>query len=255
MTRLTRDQKQKQARRIKAVRALQRGLPNARVAAMFETSCASVSNWAMRFRVGGIEGLSARPVGRPSRLEKAPACLAAVRDQVTGCYPDSLGLPGALWSWRNVQALIFRTCKKEMSRWTVARHLRDWGFHPLEHSGLSTEVSSSEIPAGRPIGRTVCELACNELVMPNLELRTVLSSLGQRGEMAFAVYPSPLASANLIEFLERLRRHIGMPLIVRGPDSLVRNLEIHGWRARHGKEILFEAVTKEPIRPRTQRRA
>lgn len=234
---------------MRAVRALGRGLSQSQVAAMMGTSCASVSNWAMRFRTGGVAELKARPAGRPTR-SRAPRGLEGVRLATATHLPDALGLGDALWTWRSVQALAFRACKSEMSRWTVMRHVRDWGFvpPPLDGAGNSEHFEGSK--AGRVVGRSVYEIACGELAyaswMPRDE-NAVLWAFGRRGETAFATYAAPLAATDIIDFLERLRRQAGMPILVRGPSALIARSELDGWSRSRVEEILLQATTVRPV--------
>jgi transposase len=250
IARLTPTQKHKEARRIRAVRALSRGLSQSQVAAILGTSCASVSNWAMRFRTGGVAELKARPAGRPTRSRAPPRGLEAVRLAVGTRLPDTLGLGDALWTWRSVQALAFRTCKSEMSRWTVVRHVRDWGFVPPAANGAGNSERFRAGTAGRAAGRSVYEIACGELAPAGWMVRadnSVLWAFGRRGEAAFATYAAPLAAADIIDFLERLRRHAGMPVLVYGPSSLVARRELGGWSASRAREVLLQATTVGPV--------
>lgn len=240
---------QREVRRIRAVRALGRGLSQSQVAAILGTSCASVSNWAMRFRTGGVAELMARPAGRPTR-SRAPRGLEAVRLAVGTRLPDDLGLDDALWTWRSVQALAFRTCKSEMSRWTVMRHVRDWGFAPPAANGAGNSERSRNGMTRRAAGRSLYEVASGDLVHAAWMARAdnvVLWAFGRRGEAAFATYAAPLAAADIIDFLERLRRHAGVPILVHGPSSLVARNELGGWLASRAREILLQATTIRPV--------
>ena len=71
-------QKEQEARRLRAIEAIQQGFSQTHVAAMLGITSASVSNWKLRFRSGGVQDYwPSRAAGPPavnSPARKPPRC-------------------------------------------------------------------------------------------------------------------------------------------------------------------------------------
>lgn len=91
----------------------------------------AVARWSARFRVGGLEGLGERRRGR--RPVEQMAISSAQQERIVavmlGANPDQLELgEGVLWSRAAVRALILKLTGVSLTRQTVGRYLRCWGW-------------------------------------------------------------------------------------------------------------------------------
>lgn len=120
---------QREERRRRAIEALGRGLTQKQVAALLDTSVASVSQWKSRFHRGGADDLAARRQGRPPRL--APGSpIERLAARLLAGPPEAQGLPFGLWDGAAVGMLIERATGTRVSRWTVLRYLEAWRMAP-----------------------------------------------------------------------------------------------------------------------------
>jgi transposase len=244
---------------MRAARELQRGLTQSQVAAMLGTTNASVSNWAMRFRLGGFDELRARRPGRPPRSQVKMNRIGAIRQSVLTRYPDELGLAAFLWNWRTIQALSFRSARVEVSRWTVARYLREWGLQPplsvveLAASwGHNTSAPRSDPIAKRAFSGSPFFVAAAEIEEAaasnarGASRRIVLWAVGRRGETAFAAFAAPLQPKHVIDFLRRLRRECDTPFLTVVADMPCSAPPILDWIQRQGRSIRLHTVNFKP---------
>ncbi len=205
----------REARRLRAIEAIQQGLTQSHVAAMLGISSASVSNWALRFRSGGVAALLARPRGRPLGGRIPARQAAAIRRILTGHGPDEVGLSDRLWTWRSVQSLVFRRCSLEISRWSAVRYLAGWGFRPpapIRGSAPTSRACSSALKLGaRRAGCLFYVVARTPLATDDertpMPAAWILWALGARGEAAFLVVPARRFAHGLRDFVNRLADH------------------------------------------------
>src|SRR5688500_18907971 len=109
---------------------LQAGHTQLQVAEALAVAPRTVADWSARLRVGGWEGLAEGRRGRRPREQMALAeCeQAEVVRVMAGANPDQLQLEGVLWNRAAVRALIERLFGVVLSRQTVGRYLRAWGW-------------------------------------------------------------------------------------------------------------------------------
>ncbi len=120
---------QREDRRRRAIEALGRGLTQKQVAALLDTSVASVSAWKSRFHRGGIDDLAARRQGRPPRRDSGSP-IEQLGPRLLAGPPETQGLPFGLWDGAAVRLLIERETGTRVSRWTVLRYLDAWRMAP-----------------------------------------------------------------------------------------------------------------------------
>lgn len=220
------------------VAAVRRGLSQTEAAQVFGLARGTVNRWMGLLEQGGRGALKARRRGRPPQSRLAPHQAATtVRMIVSGC-PDQLRLPFALWTREAVQQLLLRKFDVEVSVWTVGRYLRAWGLTPQkpvrrayeqdpgavrqwleqEYPALRAEARRqkaqihwldemglrSDHQAGRSYGRrgqtpvvwgTGQRFRCN-----------MISSITNRGRLAFMVFRERFTSRVFLNFLRRLVR-------------------------------------------------
>jgi transposase len=117
--------RQLQRRRLRAGRLLASGVAQAEVARRVGVSRTTVSTWNRALEAHGLEGLRARPRGRPSGLTDAQrgelfeALLAGAL---------AAGFPTELWTLSRVGALIARRFGRRYSESQVWRILMALGF-------------------------------------------------------------------------------------------------------------------------------
>ncbi|MCP9489910.1 MAG: IS630 family transposase [Solirubrobacteraceae bacterium MAG38_C4-C5] len=119
------------ALRERGVGMLGQGHSHSQVAAALGVGLRTVAGWSARFRVGGMDGLRERRRGRRAGEQMAlsqPQQAQVVRTMM-GSNPDQLELgEGVLWSRGAVRALIAKLFGVALSRQTVGRYLRAWGW-------------------------------------------------------------------------------------------------------------------------------
>jgi transposase len=226
---------------------------------MLGTTNASVSNWATRFRLGGFDELRARRPGRPPRSKVRVNGIGAIRQTVLTRYPDELGLAASLWNWRAIQALSSRSAGLDISRWTVARYLRDWGLQPpashVESAaswGRNASGRSSNHISERAFGSSPIFVAAAEIAeAPASEARGVsrhilLWAVGRRGDTAFAAYAPPLRPMHVIDFLRRLRRECDALSLTVVADAACSAPPILDWIKRQGRSIRLHPASFKP---------
>ena len=225
---------------------------------MLGTTNASVSKWAMRFRLGGFDELRARRPGRPTRSKGPLNGMESVRRSVLARYPDEVGIPGLLWTWRSVQALAFRSCQSEMSRWTVARYLKEWGLQPpaflvalaasrsQDRTQERDQDHSQEPAAGSPYFIGSAEIGEEPRSFGALR-RAVIWAIGRRGETSFAAYALPLRQIHIIDFLRRLRQRSNAPILTVIADPQWSAPAILNWVRRQDRSIRLHSANFELI--------
>lgn len=224
--------------RVRVIQAVRTGLSQAAAARAFGVSRQSVNGWAHRQRAGGLRALRARPRGRPRVLYLQPYQAATVVRLMTDRCPDQLKLPFMLWTREAVRELIERRCRVRLSVWTVGRYLAHWGFTPQKplrrayeqdpaavrrwlrraypairalarreraemHWGDETGMRSDH-QAGRSYGRRG-----RTPVIPGTGKRfrcNMLSTITNRGKLAFLVFRGRFTAVVFIGFLHRLMR-------------------------------------------------
>jgi hypothetical protein len=195
-----------------------------------------------------------------------------VRHILSGC-PDQLSLPFALWTREAVQELLSRKFDVQVSVWTVGRYLRAWGLTPQKpvrrayeqnpvavRKWLEEEYPAirelarqykaqihwldemglrSDHQAGRSYGRrgqTPVVLGTGQRFRCNM-----ISSITNRGRLAFMIFRQRFTARVFLNFLGRLvrltrktRRKVF--LIVDG-HPVHKSRSVSRWLAEHREQI------------------
>ncbi len=256
--------------RRKAVNAVIAGMTQTEAARLFGVSRVAVSGWVKRWRAGGARALKAQPQGRPRGSRLAPHQAATIVRLILGRCPDQLRLPFALWTREAVQELLARRCGLEVSVWTVGRYLKQWNLtpqkplrrayeqdpvavqrwieqeYPAIHARAQREGAEihwgdemglrSDHQVGRSYGRRG-----QTPVIPGTGQRfrcNVISSLTNRGDLAFMVFREGFNAPVFIRFLQRLLRHRNRPLFLIVDQHPVHKAKVvHKWIAGHGQRL------------------
>lgn len=239
---------------------------------MFGVSVRSVSRWWLAFQRNGNRALYAGKRGRrPGEQQALDAKQQArVRAAVLGKYPDQLALPGLVWTRGQVGELVKRWFKVELSRVTIGKYLRSWGLSPqkptrvayeknpekvtewlderypaiaaqakdekaivlwLDQTGLRSDASVAATWA--PVGQTPAVPKTGKRFTVN-----AMAAISNKGEMYFTVFEHGFNVRVMIEFLDRLVRHLDrkIHLIVDGHPSHRAKL-LKDWLAERTERI------------------
>ena len=257
--------------RRKAVEAVRGGQTQTEVARLFGVSRGAVNQWVRRWEEEGSEGLRAQRRGRPPRPRLIPQLAArAVRTILTRC-PDQLRLPFALWTREAVRELLARRLGVRVSVWTVGRYLKAWGMTPQkplrrayeqdpaavrrwleqEYRALRERARRgkaemhwgderglrSDHQAGRSYGRRG-----QTPVIPGTGQRfgcNLISTITNRGRLAFMVFHGKFNAAVFLRFLRRLvrlRRGKRIMLIVDG-HPVHRSAQVKRWLEQPRRQV------------------
>jgi transposase len=249
--------------RRRVVAAVRGGMGITGASRAFQVTRQSIHNWMNAVEGGGTRALRARKRGpkEGARLLEPHQAAAIVRMITAGC-PDQLQLPFALWTREAVAALAQRRFGVTLSLSTIGRYLRDWGLTPQkpvrrayerdeaavqawlkeeypaiharakrekaeihwgDEMGLRSDHQSgtSYSPRGRTpvIPGTGRRFSCN-----------MISTVTNRGTLAFMVFTERFTAPVMITFLKRLTRHAGRKvfLIVDG-HPVHKSAKVRRW--------------------------
>jgi transposase len=224
--------------RIQAVQACRSGKTQTETARLFGVTRRSVNAWVQQAREGSIRSLRARKRGRPQGSAQGlqPWQCAQIVKAVMDHTPDQLKFPFYLWTREAVGELIATRFGVRMSRWTVGRHLKQWGFTPQKPIRRSYEQNPEEVrkwlkttyPAiwrqAQREGALI--LWCDEMgmrsdysagrcygkkgetpVVPGTGQRfscNMISAVANRGEMMFMVFKEKFSARICLRFFRRL---------------------------------------------------
>ena len=237
---------------------------------IFGVGRTSIHNWLKAYRNGGDAALKAHKRGpkQKSRLagHQAATVVRVIRDRC----PDQLKLPFALWTREAVGQLIKRRFGVSVSVWTVGRYLKRWGFTPQKPLRRAYEQNPeavkrwleedypairrqarqeraqihwgdemgmrSDHQAGRSYG-----LKGHTPVVPGTGQRfgcNMISTITNRGRLAFMVFTERFTATVMIHFLHRLIRlnRQKVFLIVDG-HPVHRSRKVKRWLEAHKKSI------------------
>ena len=239
---------------------------------IFGVGRTSVHNWLKAYQKGGDASLKAHKRGpkRQSRLAGHQA--ATIVRLVTDRCPDQLKLPFALWTRDAVRQLIEERYGISISVWTVGRYLKRWGFTPQKPLRRAYEQDPEAVqkwleqdyPAIRRQARTEGAQIhwADEMGMRSdhqagrsygLKGRTpviqktgqrfgcnMISTVTNRGRLAFMVFKERFTGTVMIRFLRRLIKQNKQKvfLIVDG-HPVHRSKKVKRWIYRNRGHIRF----------------
>jgi transposase len=259
-----------EALRYRAVEAVRKGMPKAEVARVFGVSRQTVITWVQAWETGGGRPLKAKRRGRPPTIRLAPHQAAVIVRLIVGRCPDQLRPPFALWTREAVQQLIRERCGLQLSVWTVGRYLKRWGLTPQKPRRRAFEQDpeavrrwlAEEYPAirqaAKAAGATIHwgdEMGLRSdhqagtsdgrkgqtPVIPGTGQRfrcNVLSTLTNRGQLAFMVFRGRFTTPVFLRFLRRLLRHAkGRVFLIIDRHPVHRAAEVARWVARRADRL------------------
>jgi transposase len=259
-----------EALRQRAVQAIRKGMTQTEAAKVFGVSRRSICQWCRKKREGGIAALKARKRGRPpgSRLTRKQVLQAKhlIQDQC----PDQLKLPFVLWTREAVQHLLEERFELSVSIWTAGRYLKGWGFTPQKplrrayerdpiavkkwvedeypQIRIQAKREKAEIHWGDEMGLRSDHqtgrsygLKGQTPVIPGTGQRfkcNLLSTITNRGKLAFMVFRGQFLGEVLIQFLRRLIRHTDQKVfLILDRHPVHRSREVRDWLEKHQDRI------------------
>ncbi len=257
--------------RFRVVRAIsEQGMSQADARRTFGVGRTSVWRWLKANRSGGRRRLMSRKRGPKKRSSLKGHQAATTVRMITDRYPDQLKLPFALWTREAVQHLIERRWGKRLSVWTIGRYLKSWGFTPQKPLRRAYERNPSAVKqwldenypaiarrarqekavihwgdemglrsdhqAGTSYGkqgRTPVIAGTGQRFRCNM-----ISTITNRGQLAFMVFKQSFTAAVMTEFLTRLLRHADRKVfLIVDRHPVHRSQKVTRWIAKHSERI------------------
>ena len=237
---------------------------------IFGVGRTSIHNWLKAHQNGGDAALKTHKRGPKHQSRLVGHQAATVVRLITDRCPDQLKLPFALWTRDAVRQLIEKRCDISVSVWTVGRYLQHWGFTPQKPLRRAYEQdpqavqrwSKHDYPAIRRQARTEHAqihwademgmrsdhqagrsygLKGHTPVIPGTGQRfgcNMISTVTNRGRLAFMVFTKRFTGTVMIDFLQRLIKQNKQKvfLIVDG-HPVHRSRQVKRWVYRHRKRI------------------
>lgn len=263
-----------EALRQRVIAAVQEdGLSPTVAALTFGVSRQSVHNWLNRVEGVGASGLRSRKRGPRHVSRLKPHQAATIVRMIVDRCPNQLKLPYALWTREAVQELIRRRYGVDVSVWTVGRYLKRWGMTPqkpvrraFERDPVAVQQwldeeyptiaaaakrESAEIHWGDEMGMrsdhqtgTSYSPKGQTPVIPGTGQRfrcNMISTVTNRGRLAFMIYKEGFTAAVFLRFLRRLVRQTPgrrIYLIVDG-HPVHRSRAVTRWLQENESRILM----------------
>ena len=259
-----------EALRRRVVQAVRDGLSQTVAARVFQVARPTVNRWVRLAEAGSVRALRAKRRGRPTGTQVAAADAARVVRLIVGRCPDQLRLPFTLWTRDAVRLLLRRDFGVELSVWTVGRYLQQWGLTPqkpmtrayernpvavrrwleIDYPTLRADALRvggeihwgdemgfrSDYHAGRTYGRrghTPVVPATGQRFRAN-----VISSLTNRGRLAFMVFQEGFTAAVFLRFLRRLIRLVRRPVfLIVDSHPVHRSKRVTQWLTARADQI------------------
>lgn len=131
--------------RHKAVEMFLSGISKVDISKQLCVSRRSVYKWLKAYEKHGEDGISVDRRGRPKGTQIKPWQCAQIVYLIKNHNPDELSLPFFLWTRDSVGLLIFKKFGIKLSKWTVGRYLKDWGFSSQKPARRAIEQNPKAI--------------------------------------------------------------------------------------------------------------
>lgn len=249
---------------------VKQGMRQVDVVNTFGVSRTSVHNWVSTYRSGGATALKSKARGRPRRSRLAGYEAATVVNLIRDRCPDQLKLPFVLWTREAVRELLADRFDVWVSVWTVGRYLANWGLTPQKPLRRAYEQDPAAVrhwlkykyPAIRRAARAdhaeihwgdEMGLRSDHQAGRSYGVRgqtpvirgtgrrfgcNMISTVTNRGLLAFMVFKQRFTSAVMIQFLKRLVKHSrrNVYLIV-DRHPVHRSGKVQQWLESHRKAM------------------
>lgn len=258
--------------RRRVIAAVRGGMRKAQAARTFGVTRQSIHNWLGAIEdAGGLHALRARKRGpKPGTRMLRPHQAASLVRTITASCPDQLRLPFALWTRDAVIELARRRYRVTLSRSTMGRYLRGWGLTPQKPVRRAFERDpvavkrwlEAQYPAiARRAKREKAEIHWGDEMGLRSDHQTgrsyskrgvtptipgtgqrfscnMISTVTNRGTMAFMVFTEPFTASVCVRFLKRLVRHATSKVfLILDGHPVHRSGTVTRWAARHADAI------------------
>lgn len=227
------------------VAAVQRGDSMATVARVYNVAVRSVFDWLSWYRRGGWDALrEGRRSGRPSKV--SGPVLRWLYEAITLGDPTQYQFEFCLWTLAIIRQMLRREKGIELSKSAVSRLLNQMGLspqrpiyrsykqEPRELKKYLTErfpelqalakrtgaviffVDEAAVRSDAHRGTTWGRIGETPVVADSgdrFSLR-LISAVSPRGDMKFSTFQGAMNGERFVEFVRRLRRDVGRPIIV-----------------------------------------
>lgn len=261
--------------RLRAVELKKQGKTHQAIAALLDVSVAASRLWWRLYREGGAASLKLQRRGRPAgtcRTLSGKQEKMVVR-AITDKTPEQLKLPFALWTAPVIRRFIGERFGIDLPVRTMRLYLKRWGFTPQRPKRIARERQPAQVrewmeqtyPAiarrakaekadilwgdetgisnQDHVGRAYAPQGVTPVVrgVARRVTTSMISAIGNRGDVRFMIYKGGLKTDTFIGFLRRLIKSAKRKVFL-----IVDNLRVHKaakvveWlRARTGKIELF----------------
>jgi len=256
--------------RKRVVRAVRGGMSQTESAKVFGVARGTVNAWSRLHEDGGASALKSGRRGRPTEPRLTSEQRAQTIRWIVGRGPDQLRLPFALWTREAVQQLIEREFELSVSVWTVGRYLKSWGLTPQKPMRRAFEQSPAEVrrwlesvyPAiereakrlgaqihwgdemglrsDHQVGRTYGRRGKTPVVLgTGQRFRcNMISTITNRGRLAFMVFGETFTVKVFLRFLKRLIRHVKRQIfLIVDRHPVHRSAQIKQWLLKNETKI------------------
>lgn len=269
-------EQQRYEKRRAVVEAVQRGDAVTVVARVFGVAVRSVFDWLAWYRQGGWDALrEGRRTGRPPKV-----CAAVMRwlyRAITRESPLQYQFEFCLWTLAILRQLLRREHGIQLSRSAVSRLLAQLGLSPqrplyksykqkpkelkrfLEKTfpGLRAQarrtgaviffVDEAAVRSDAHRGTTWGKIGQTPVVRESGDrfgLR-LISAVSPRGDMKFASFEGSMTGEKFVDFLKKLRRDVGGPLIVIADNAAYhRSPPVREYVAQSQGELVVEHLPR-----------
>jgi transposase len=253
--------------RLRAVKLKESGHTHAEVAEALDTSVAAVRVWWGLYKDGGVDAMRLKQRGRRHGSGRilTPRQESAICKTIEDKNPEQLKMPFALWTAPVVARWILKRFGVRIPDRTMRLYLQRWGYTPQrpkrhaieQQPGLVREWMETSYPAiaerakaekaevlwgdetgisnqdskGRgyaPVGKTPVARGMAKKVTTSM-----ISAVGNRGDVRFMIYKGALDVAKFLMFLKRLVKDAKKKVFL-----ILDNLRVH--KARRVTEWVME---------------
>lgn len=260
-----------EALRRRVVRAItQEGMRRVDAVRLFGVSRTAIYYWLRAYGKRGESALVARKRGRKARSRLAGHQAATTVRLITDRCPDQLKMRYALWTREAVRELLADRFGVKVSVWTVGRYLKRWGLTPQKPLRRAYEqdpeavrrwlaeeyprirelakAEKAEIHWGDEMGLrsdhqtgTTYGRKGETPVVPGTGQRfrcNMISTVTNRGKLAFMVFKRRFEAPVMIDFLRRLTKHSARKVVlIIDRHPVHRSRRVKRWIAEHADRI------------------
>lgn len=266
--------------RCRAVNAVMNGRSQVEVAETLGVTRQAVGKWIKAYREGGKKALKSKRRGRPKGKTLLPWQAAQIVKTIMDRHPEQLKLPFYLWTREAVSLLIEKRFGIMLSKWTVGRYLKRWGFtpqkpvrqafernpqavrrwleeeYPLIRARAKTEGATiywgdeMGLRSDHAVGRSFSPRGQTP-VIPGTGQRfgcNMISAITNRGQLNFMVFKERFCTDVFLDFLRRIVRQSERKIFLITDSHPVHHAKkIRNWIAKNVEQIqIFFLPTYSP---------